>query len=89
MGRLQMSWEPVEQSDLYPVVTADLEIEPIDDDRTMVSLLASYDPPLGRIGAIVDRVAMHRVAQAALGRFFSHLLHEIRESLRTGTDEAG
>lgn len=82
MGRLQMSWEPVEQTDLYPVVTADLEIEPIDDDRTMVSLLASYDPPLGRIGAIVDRVAMHRVAQAALGRFFSNLLHEIRESMQ-------
>jgi hypothetical protein len=88
MGRLQMSWEPVDHSDLYPVVTADLEIEPIDEDRTMVSLLASYDPPLGRIGAIVDRVAMHRIAQAALGRFFSELLNDVRESVRSRSGPA-
>ncbi len=78
MGRIQLSWEPVEHEDVYPTVTADLEIEPIDDHRTMVSLLASYQPPLGRIGAVVDRVAMHRVAESALRRFFEGLLRELK-----------
>ena len=86
MGRIQLSWEPVEQVDVYPVVTADLEIEPIDNDRTMVSLLASYDPPLGRLGAIFDRVAMHRVAEAALGRFFAELVRDIRTATRAEPD---
>ena len=86
MGRIQISWEPVEQVDVYPVVTADLEIEPIDNDRTMVSLLASYDPPLGRLGAIFDRVAMHRVAEAALGRFFAELVRDIRTATRAEPD---
>ena len=82
MGRIQLSWEPVEHEDVYPVVTADLEIEPINDRRTMVSLLASYQPPLGRIGAVVDRVAMHRVAESALRRFFEGLLVELKTNAR-------
>ncbi len=85
MGRIQLSWEPVEHKDIYPTVTADLEIEPIDDRRTMVSLLASYQPPLGRIGAVVDRVAMHRVVESALRRFFEGLLVEIKTNARATT----
>lgn len=89
MGRLQLSWEPTDTTDLYPVVHADLEIEPIDPQRTMISLLASYVPPLGRIGKIVDRVAMHSVAQVALSRFFSELVRDIRASVREQTPETG
>jgi hypothetical protein len=85
MGRVKLSWEPVEHEDVYPVVTADLEIEPIDERRTMVSLLASYHPPLGRIGAVVDRVAMHRVAESALRRFFEGLLVEIKTNAKAAS----
>ena len=85
MGRIQLSWEPVEHVDAYPTVNADLEIEPIDDRRTMVSLLASYQPPLGRIGAVVDRVAMHRVAESALRRFFEGLLAEIKTNAKASS----
>ena len=80
MGRIQLVWEPIDQGDAYPAITADLEIEPIDEKRTMISLLASYEPPLGRIGAVVDRVAMHRIAEAALARFFEGLLVELKAS---------
>jgi hypothetical protein len=78
LGRIQLSWEPLDHDDIYPTLTADLEIEPIDERRTMVSLLASYNPPLGRIGAVVDRVAMHRIAESALRRFFEGLIAEIK-----------
>jgi hypothetical protein len=82
MGRIQLMWEPLDRGDAYPAITADLEIEPIDEKRTMISLLASYEPPLGRIGAVVDRMAMHRVAEAALTRFFEGLLIEVKASAR-------
>ena len=85
MGRVQLSWEPINHEDVYPVVTADLEIEPIDENRTMVSLLASYQPPLGRIGAVVDRVAMHRVAESALRRFFEGLLRELKTNAKAAS----
>lgn len=85
MGRVHLSWEPINHEDVYPVVTADLEIEPIDENRTMVSLLASYQPPLGRIGAVVDRVAMHRVAESALRRFFEGLLRELKTNAKAAS----
>jgi hypothetical protein len=89
MGRLQMSWEPTDNTELYPVVNADLEIEPIDRNRTMISLLASYVPPLGRVGRFVDRMAMRNVAQVALGRFFSDLVDDIRTSVLEREAETG
>ena len=85
MGRVRLEWEPIDHADTYPAISADLEIEPIDDKRTMVSLLASYEPPLGRIGAVVDRVAMHRIAEAALARFFEGLLAELKASARAAS----
>jgi hypothetical protein len=80
LGRVELTWEPLDHADVYPAITADLEIEPIDERRTMISLLASYQPPLGRIGAVVDRVAMHRIAESALARFFEGLLVEVKAS---------
>jgi hypothetical protein len=77
MGRLELRWEPTEHSALFPLIEADLEVEPIDSDRTMVSLLGLYQPPLGRFGEAVDRIMLHRLAEAAFDRFFRQLLHEI------------
>ncbi len=85
LGRVELSWEPLDHADVYPTITADLEIEPIDERRTMLSLLASYQPPLGRIGAVVDRVAMHRIAESALSRFFEGLLVELKASVNAAS----
>jgi hypothetical protein len=93
MGRLQLRWEPSDHSVLFPMIEADLEVEPIDHERTMVSLLGLYQPPLGRFGEAVDRIVLHRLAEAAFQRFFRHLLHEIvadaaRLERPVATDEA-
>jgi hypothetical protein len=77
MGRLELRWEPSDTTTLFPLIEADLEVEPIDPERTMVSLLGLYQPPLGKFGAAVDRIMLHRLAEAAFDRFFRHLLHEI------------
>ena len=77
MGRLELRWEPADNTVLFPLIEADLEVEPVDEHRTMVSLLGLYQPPLGVIGEAVDRLMLHRLAEAAFERFFRHLLHEI------------
>ena len=63
-----------------PPISADLEIEPIDEGRTMVSLLANYEPPLGRVGTLMDRVAMHRIADTALKRYFERLVADLERA---------
>ena len=80
LGRVQLRWIPADGSPLVPPIAAELEIEPIDEERTMVSLLANYEPPLGRIGTLMDRVAMHRIADTALKRYFGRLVGELEET---------
>lgn len=80
LGRVQLRWIPADGSGLVPPIAAELEIEPIDDARTMVSLLANYEPPLGRIGTLMDRVAMHRIADTALKRYFDRLVGELEKA---------
>lgn len=78
--RRSLRWEPLDRQRVTPTFVADLEAEPIDAERTMVSLLARYEPPLGMMGAIADRLALHRVAEDALGRFFKRILRELRRA---------
>lgn len=77
-ARVQLRWEPVDHSSLFPPIEADLEAEPVEDTRSMLSLLGIYRPPLGAIGAAVDKVVLHHVAETAMRHFFHHLLHRIK-----------
>lgn len=77
LGRLQIRWVPADGSALVPEIHSAVEIEAIDEGRTMVSLLAWYDPPFGRLGRLVDRVAMHRVADGVMRHYFDELIDEL------------
>jgi hypothetical protein len=80
LGRVQLRWIPADASTLVPPIAAELEIEPIDDARTMISLLANYEAPFGRLGTLMDRVAMHRIADTALKRYFSRLVEDLEKA---------
>lgn len=80
MGRLHLRWVPADGSSLVPEIHSAVEVEAIDEVRTMVSLLAWYDPPFGRLGRLVDRAAMHRVADAVMRHYFDELIDELGAS---------
>lgn len=85
MGTIELRWEPTDHTMLFPLIEADLEVEPIDHERTMVSLLGRYQPPLGKLGEAIDRLIVHRMAERAFDRFFRQLLHEVvRDVYRLG-----
>ena len=88
LGRVSIRWSPSDHSALFPVIEADLEAEPIDDERTMFSLLGLYQPPLGLVGAALDRLGFHRLAETALERFFHRLLVVIEESTPSDAEPA-
>ena len=58
---------------LFPVLDANISILPGQDEGTAdgkqtarLALTGSYRPPLGRLGAALDQVALHRVATATI-----------------------
>jgi hypothetical protein len=59
---------------LFPALDGDLELYRADDTHTEIRLTGCYQPPFGRPGAVVDRLVMHRVAQATLDTFVHQLV---------------
>jgi hypothetical protein len=73
MVSLPLTWEPVGRHGLLPRLDADLELGALGGDRTQLAISARYRPPLGVVGRAVDRVLLHRVAEATLKDFLDRL----------------
>jgi hypothetical protein len=77
---------------LFPELDADLEVAPLGEHRTQLSMSARYVPPLGTLGRAIDRAVLHRVAEATLKDFLDHaaeaLLVAARERPREGELES-
>ncbi len=75
-----LRWEASKGRLLFPELTADLEVSAVvlDPPLTQVTVDGSYAPPLGVLGAGVDRLVLHRLAEATVHRF----THEVADGLR-------
>jgi hypothetical protein len=80
MTSLPLTWEPVGLEGLLPRLDADIELGALGEDRTQLAVSARYRPPLGAVGRTVDRVLLHRVAEATVKDFLDRLGHAIRLS---------
>jgi hypothetical protein len=73
MTSLPMTWEPLGMDGLFPRLDADLEVGPLGHDRTQLAISARYRPPLGVLGQAIDRVLLHRVAEATVKDFLDRV----------------
>jgi hypothetical protein len=54
---------------LFPVLDADLRLASAGDQATALAMAGVYRPPLGPLGEALDRVILHRVADATIRNF--------------------
>ncbi len=73
MTSLPMTWEPLGMDGLFPRLDADLEVGPLGEGRTQLAISARYRPPLGVVGQAIDRVLLHRVAEATVKDFLDRV----------------
>ena len=64
---IPMTWEPGGR--LLPRLEGELELGPLGKARTQLSISGRYEPPLGVVGRTVDRIGLHRVAEATVKDF--------------------
>lgn len=65
-----MRWEAAKPGGaLFPALDADIKLTPAGDDAVVLAVSGVYRPPLGGLGAGLDRVVLRRVAQATVRRF--------------------
>ena len=65
---------------LFPALDADITLSPAGDDATKLMVAGVYRPPLGVLGAGLDRVIMHRVAEATIGVFAQDIAAAMTDS---------
>lgn len=90
-----IAWEPVaHESDAVPIehllpsLQGELGLDVRDDGAMTMVLSASYEPPGGALGALLDYTALHRVARTTLRRFLADVSAGLTAEalLRTAAD---
>ncbi len=56
----------------FPVLDANLELN-ADGSQTILTILGSYRPPLGKLGEAIDRLMLNTIAKATLRNFLGQL----------------
>jgi hypothetical protein len=69
-----LTWTATSAPGLFPVLSADLEVAPLDSELTQLTIHGRYEPPLGAVGRRIDRLLMHRVAEASVRAFLDRLV---------------
>ena len=76
--RIPIRWEATD-SGFFPTMDADLSIVALGDDRTKLALQGNYQPPLGAVGATLDRFLLHHIAESSV----KHFLDRVAEAVTT------
>jgi hypothetical protein len=74
---------------LFPALDADITVAPYGESRTLIALAGVYRPPLGTVGAALDRVLMRRVAVATVRRFVGRVEEAIADPAAATAPVAG
>lgn len=81
-----LTWKATGTPGLFPVLSADLEVAAMDSELTQLTLHGRYDPPLAAVGRRLDRLLMHRVAEASIRSSLRRLAEQLvsAENLERG-----
>jgi hypothetical protein len=82
-----MRWEATGPGGaLFPALDADIKLTPAGDDVAILAVSGVYRPPLGGLGAGLDRMVLRRVAQATVRTFTNRIGAAITElAISSGT----
>ena len=70
---LPLRWAATGPAALFPAMEGDLEIGALGPGATQLALSASYEPPLGRLGGLLDQALLHRLAEATVKDFLDRV----------------
>jgi hypothetical protein len=70
---IPVSVEASGPSSLFPRLEGEIEAAPLGAELTQVGLRGTYRAPLGFVGTAIDRLLLHRVAEAAIKNLVDQL----------------
>ena len=84
LAAMPLRWRAAASETLFPTMEATLEVVALSlrPPLTQLSLIGTYRPPLGAVGAVGDAVLGHRLADAAVHRFVREVADRIVREVR-------
>jgi len=77
---LALRWEAVGPGGgLFPALDADITLTPAGEHATMLTMAGAYRPPLGTLGARLDRAILRRAAAATIRSFLDRVAEAIAD----------
>lgn len=85
---LPVRWRATGAEALFPSLEGDLTVEPGEDgdEATILHLRATYEPPLGSLGSLVDRAVLARVARATVADWLERMAEWLTASAEREDD---
>ncbi len=78
---IPMDWKATSVGALFPVMTADLVLQPLGPGLVEVIFRGSYQPPLKALGRLLDRAVLHRLAEASAKAFLDQLCRAVEDAI--------
>ena len=78
-----ITWKATFPEQLFPVLTGRLELTPVDRNSTRLTLSGMYEPPLGRLGTLIDDAVMHSVAEATVREVAESIARQLGSVINT------
>ena len=77
---ISFSWRATRAGGIFPSLDGELEAAPLGRDLTQIGLSARYKPPFGFVGSTLDRMFLHRVAEATVQDFIRRIAVVIEDA---------
>ena len=83
--RLELEWVATSNPGWFPKMTATLAIFPLSSHETELEIEGTYEPPIGKLGAAIDRALMRGIAEESVRRFVQEVAGWLRAALAAPT----
>jgi hypothetical protein len=70
-------WTATGAAGLFPELNADLALTQMGSSMTSLSLDGTYEPPMGVVGRVADRIVLGRVAEATVRNWLDRLAEAV------------
>lgn len=77
---IPIAWRAANAEKLFPHMEAEIVITPLTHSVTHLTFRGSYTPPFDSFGELLDRLAMHRIAEATVRNFMERLAGAVIEN---------
>lgn len=79
---LPLTWKATNAATFFPLLEGELEAAPLGRELTQIGLSARYKPPFGVVGSTLDRMFLHRVAEATVSDFLQRVAGAVENGWR-------